>query len=75
MFYLQKYLLSVFIVMFVSLLNTIGKQFFPIIMEVLNLLILFIQMYGALHLFVISRVQNGLFHLLMIVLWLPRYFS
>ena len=61
--------------MFDSLLNTIKQLFLQIIIELLNLLILFIQMYGDLHLFVISRVQNGLFHLLMIVLELPGYSS
>jgi len=58
---------------FASLLNTIRQLFFPIVIEVLNLLILFIQMYRDLHLFLISLVQNGLFHLLMIVLGLPGY--
>ena len=46
--------------MFVSLLNTIGQIFFQMVIKVLNLLILFIQMYGDLHLFLISRVQNCL---------------
>jgi len=62
-------------VMFVSLLNTIEQLFLRIIIEVQNLLILFILMYRDLHLFLISRVQNGLFHLLMIVLALPGYSS
>jgi len=62
-------------VMFVSLLNIIGQLFFPMVIEVLNLLILFIQMYGDLHLILITRVQNGLFHLLMIVLGIHGYFS
>jgi len=66
-------MLSLFIVMFVSLLNTIKQPFFPRIMEVINLLILFIQMYADLHLFLISQVQNSFFHLLMIVLGLSRY--
>ena len=59
--------------MFVSLLNTIEQLFFPMVIKVLNLLILFIQMYGDVHLFLISRVQNDLFHLLMSVLRLPGY--
>jgi len=58
--------------MFVRLLNTIGQPFFPRIIEVLKFFILFIQIYGDLHLFLISRVQNGLFHLLIIVLGLPE---
>jgi len=62
-------------VMFVSLLNTIEQLFFRIIIEVLNLLIIFFQMYEDLHLFVISRVKNGLFHLLIIELGSPRYSS
>ena len=53
--------------MFVSLLNTIKQLFFRIIIKVLNFFILFIQMYGDLHLFIISHVPNGLFNLLMIV--------
>ena len=40
--------------MFVSLLNTIRQLFFPMVIKVLNLLILFIQMYGEFHLFLIS---------------------
>jgi len=60
-------------VMFVSLLNTIEQLFFSMVIKALNLLILFIHMYGDLHLFLISQVQNDLFHLLMIVLGLPGY--
>ena len=47
--------------MFVSLLNNIRQLFFQMVIKVLNLLILFVQMYGDIHLFLISRVQNGLF--------------
>jgi len=57
LFYLQKCLLSHFIAMFVSLLNTIEQLFFPMLIKVLNVLILFIHMYEDLHLFLISLVK------------------
>ena len=75
LFCLQKCQSSLFIVMFVSLLNTIEQLFFPVLIKVLNLLILFIWMCGDLHLSVIFLLQCGLFLLLITALGLLGYFS
>ena len=75
LFCLQKCQLSLSIVVFVSLLNTIEQLFFPILIKVLNLLILFIRMCQDLHLLVIFLVQSGLFLLLMTALESLGYFS
>ena len=55
-FFLQKGQSSLFIVMFVSLLNNIEQLFFLVLIKVLNLLILFIWMCRDLHLSLIFLV-------------------
>jgi len=75
LFCLQKGQSSLFTMMFVSLLNTIEQLFFPVLIKVLNLLILFIRMCRDLHLSVIFLVQSGLFLLSMTGLGLLGYLS